>query len=327
MITRRILARAVAAAPLAALAGEGRAQDSNYPSKIIQLVVGFPAGQSSDIGARVLTKQMAEVLNQQIYVDNKPGASGIVGHEYVKNAKPDGYTILFGSTGTLAINPTLFRKLPYDPIKDFAAVAMLYQTPMFLVAAPTLPFNTFREAVAYVKANPGKTTYGSGGSGSTQHIAMQMLNKQMGMDCMHVPYKGTPGMVTDLMAGRVDFTIEPGTSIMPYIQAKSVKVLGTTVAKRLPFLPDIPTVAEQGAPGFEAMTWGALLAPAGTPAPVVAKLNAAANQALGSKEMAEHFGRTYAQPMPGTPAELEAFLKKEIAKWGKAVEESGAQVD
>lgn len=327
MFSRRSFAQALAAAPLLGANRGAFAQGSDYPNHTLQMVVGFPAGQASDIGARLMAKQMSDELKQAVYVDNKPGATGIIAHQFVKNAAPDGYTFLFGSTATLAINVSLFRKLPYDPLKDFAPVGLLWVSPMFLVASPDLPFNTFPEAVAYVKANPGKTTYGSGGSGSTQHIAMELLKKEMGLDMMHVPYKGTPGMLNDLIAGRVNLAFESASAIIPYIQAKSVKVLAVSTATRLPIMPELPTIAEQGLPGFEAATWAAFVAPANTPAPVVAKLNEAANKALASKDMVDNFSKTYAQARPGTPADLQAFLGKEIAKWRKAVEASGAQVD
>jgi len=328
MTRRRAFATALAFAPLMAPAfSRSFAQDRDYPNRTVQLVVGFPAGQASDIGARLMAKQMAEELKQAVYVDNKPGATGIIAHQYVKNAAPDGYTFLFGSTATLAINPSLFRKLPYDPLKDFAPVAMLWVSPMFLVAAPDLPVNSFAEAIAHVKAHPGKMTYGSGGSGSTQHITMELLKKELGLDMMHVPYKGTPGMLNDLLAGRVNFAFESASAIIPYIQANSVKALATSVLSRLPIMPELPTIAEQGLPGFEAVTWAAFVAPAGTPAPIVARLNEAANKALASKEMTENFAKTYAQPQPGAPADVDAFLRREIEKWGKAVAASGAQVD
>jgi tripartite-type tricarboxylate transporter receptor subunit TctC len=327
MTTRRDFVRAFALAPMMATVRGAFAQDRDYPNRTVQLVVGFPAGQASDIGARLLAKAMADDLKQAVYVDNKPGATGIIAHQFVKNAPPDGYTVLFGSTATLAINPSLFRKLPYDPLKDFAPVGLLWVSPMFLVAAPDLPAKTFAEAIAYVKANPGKTTYGSGGSGSTQHIVMELLKKELGLDMMHVPYKGTPGMLNDLIAGRVNFAFESASAIIPYIQAKSVKALATSVLSRLPIMPDLPTLAELGLPGFEAVTWAAFVAPAGTPAPVVARLNEAVNKALASKDMTDNFAKTHAQPRPGTPADLEAFLRTEIAKWGKAVAASGAQVD
>jgi len=327
MINRRTFTRTLAVAPLLASPSAAFAEGGDYPNRVIQLVVGFPAGQASDIGARLMAKQMAEDLRQAVYVDNKPGATGIIAHQFVKNASADGYTFLFGSTATLAINPSLFRKLPYDPLSDFAPVAMLWVSPMFLVAAPTLPVNSFSEMVAYAKARPGKVTYGSGGSGSTQHITMELLKKELGLDIMHVPYKGTPGMLNDLLAGRVDLAFESASAIVPYIEAKSVKALGTSVSARLPIMPDLPTIAEQGLPGFEAMTWAAFVAPAGTPAPVVARLNQAANKALASQDMTEQFARTYSQPRPGTPAELQAFLRKEIDKWARAVAASGAQVD
>lgn len=324
MLTRR---KVLATAPGMVIAGRAGAQDGGYPSRPIQLVVGFPPGQASDVGARLLAKQMAEDLKQPVYVDNKPGATGIVAHQFVKNAAPDGYTILFGSTATLAINPTLFRKLPYDPLKDFTPVAMLYASPLFLVAAPELPVSTLAEAVAWIKARPGKATYGSGGSGSTQHISMELLKRDLGLDLLHVPYKGTPGMLTDLMAGRVDFAFESATSIVALIQARSVKALGVSLLTRVPSLPDVPTLAEQGLPGFQSVTWGAFVAPAGVPDPVVARLNGAANRALAAPELTEHFARTYAQPRPGTPADLAAFLRQEIARWAPAVAASGAQVD
>jgi tripartite-type tricarboxylate transporter receptor subunit TctC len=326
MIKRRAFAKAVALAPLVSPL-TAFAQPLDYPTRTIQLVVGFPAGQASDIGARLIAKEMSEDLKQVIYIDNKPGATGIVAHQFVKNAAPDGYTLLFGSTATLAINPSLFRTLPYDPLKDFAPVAMLYVSPMFLVASPDLPVNTLTEAIAWVKAHPGQGTYGSGGSGSTQHITMELLKREAGLDIMHVPYKGTPAMVNDLIAGRVNFAFESATAIMPYIQAKSVKVLGTSVATRLPSMPDIPTIAEQGFPGFEAMTWGALVAPAGTPAPIVERLNQAANKAMASKAIAAYFAQTYSMPRTGPPSALAAFLRDENVKWGKAVIASGAQVD
>jgi tripartite-type tricarboxylate transporter receptor subunit TctC len=327
MTTRRAFAKALALAPMMAPVSRAFAQAQDYPNRTLQLVVGFPAGQASDIGARLLAKAMADDLKQAVYVDNKPGATGIIAHQFVKNAAPDGYTVLFGSTSTLAINPSLFRKLPYDPLKDFAPVGLLWISPMFLVASPDLPANTFAEAIAYVKANPGKTTYGSGGSGSTQHIAMELLKKELGLDMMHVPYKGTPGMLNDLIAGRVNFAFESASAIIPYIEARSVKALATSVLSRLPIMPDLPTIAELGLPGFEAVTWAAFVAPAGTPTPVVARLNATVNKALASKDMTDNFAKTHAQPRPGTPADLEAFLRTEIAKWAKAVAASGAQVD
>lgn len=326
MIARQTFARALLQAPLA-VPLIGRASAQGYPDHVVQLVVGFPAGQASDVGARLIAKQMSEDLGQPVFVDNKPGATGIVTHQFVKNAQPSGYTILFGSTATMAINPSLFRTLPYDPLKDFSSIAMLWASPMFLVAAPNLPVNSLVDAITYVKSHPGQTTYGSGGSGSTQHIAMELLKKELGLDMLHVPYKGTPGMLNDILAGRVNFAFESASSIMPYIQAKSVKVLGTSVTARLPAMPDVLTIAEQGLPGFEAMTWACLVGPAGMPAQVVERLNQSANKALVTKELSDHLARTFAQPKPGTPAELDAFLRQEIAKWGKAVAASGAQVD
>ena len=298
-----------------------------YPDRPVQMVVGFPAGQASDIGARVLAARMGPELGQSVFVDNRAGAMGIIGHQFAKGAAADGYTVLYGSSGTLAINPALYRKLPYDPLKDFAPVVLLNSSPMLLVAANDTPVRSVPEMLAFARANRGKVNYGSSGNGATQHIAMEMLKKEAGIELLHVPYKGSPAMVTDLIAGRVQFAFDVSTSILPHVQAGRVRLLAVSSAERLPSLPDVPTVAEQGLPGFEALTWAALLVPAGTPQPVVQQLNAAANRALRSREVQEHFAKSESRARGGSPQELAAFLRQEVKKWGEAVAASGAQVD
>lgn len=325
MLRRRSFAMALGAVPFATSPFLARA--AGYPERPISILVGFPPGQASDIGARVVAARMGEELKQTLIVDNKAGAMGIISHQFVKNAPPDGYTVLYGSSGTLAINPGLYRKLSYDPLKDFQPVILLNSSPMFLVCSIDTPVRNFKEMVAYVKANPGKVSYGSSGNGATQHIAMEMLKKEAGIDMLHVPYKGSPPMVTDLIGGRVQFAFDVSTSILPHARSGRVRLLGVSSAERLPAHPDIPTVAEQGLPGFEALTWAALMVPAGTPAPIVRQLNAAANRALKSKEVLEHYAKSESTPRGGSPEEFAAFLSAEVKKWGAAVAASGAQID
>lgn len=321
---RRTFAAALGAATLAP---HFLARAGTYPDRPIQIIVGFPPGQASDIGARVVAIKLGEELKQTVIVDNKAGAMGIIGHQFVKGAAPDGYTVLYGSSGTLAINPGLYRKLQYDPLKDFIPVILLNSSPMFLVASNDTPVHNLKEMIAFVKANPGKVSYGSSGNGATQHIAMEMLKKEAGIDMLHVPYKGSPPMVTDLIGGRVQFAFDVSTSILPHAKAGRVRLLGVSSAQRLPSQPDIPTIAEQGLPGFEALTWAALMVPAGTPAPIVQQLNAAANRALRSKLVLEHYAKSESLPRGGSPEEFATFLKLEVKKWGEAVAASGAQVD
>lgn len=324
MIHRRSFSAALGAAPL--LAARAFAQPT-YPGRPVQMVVGFPPGQASDVGARVVGVKFGDELQQTVYVENKVGAAGIIAHQYVKNAPADGYTLLYGSTGTLAINPGLYRKLPYDPLKDFAPVVLLNSSPMFLVTPVETPVRNLKEMIAYAKASPGKIAYGSSGNGVTQHIAMEMLKKEAGIDMLHVPYKGSPPMVTDLIAGRVQFAFDVSTSILPHAKSGRVRLLGVSSAERLSTLPDVPTIAEQGLPGFEALTWAGLLVPANTRAPVIERLGQAANSALRSKQVLDHYAKSESTPRGGSPQEFGRFLKSEIDKWGKAVTASGAHLD
>jgi tripartite-type tricarboxylate transporter receptor subunit TctC len=298
-----------------------------YPTRSVRMVVGFPPGQSLDIGARIIAMKLTEDLKQTVFVDNKPGASGIISHEFVKNAAPDGYTLLMGSGATLAINPGLYRKLPYNPVKDFTPVILINSSPMYLVTSANMPVNNLQEMIAYVKKRPGQISYGSGGSGLTQHIAMEMLKKEADLDMLHIPYKGSPAMVTDLIAERVQFGFDTATSILPHAAAGRVKLLGISNHERSPRTPNVPTIAEQGLPGFLAITWAGLVAPAGTPSEIVEQLNAAVNRALGSKEVIDRFVSTGSTINGGSAADFGRFLPQEIARWGRAVQASGAQVD
>ena len=249
---------------------------------------------------------------------NRAGAAGIIAHQAAKDSAADGYAILTGSGATLAINPSLYRKLPYDPVKDFEPIVATGGGPLYLFTSSTKPVNDLKDFIAYVKANPGKVTHGSGGNGITSHIAMEMLKKAANVDLLHVPYKGAPAVVTDIIGGQIDFAFDAGPSILPHAKSGRVKLLGVSSARRWPGTPEVPTLAEQGISGFEALTWVALLAPKGTPTAVVERLNAAANKALKSPEVTAQKETVGLAAKGGTPAELQAFIKSEMARWGNA---------
>jgi tripartite-type tricarboxylate transporter receptor subunit TctC len=298
-----------------------------YPSRPIRLVVGFPSGQAIDGVARFMAQKLSDELKQPVVVDNRAGASGIIAHEHVKGAAPDGYTLLITSGATMAINPALFKKLSYDPLKDFAPIILLNTTPMFLAVNAASPVGSFAEMMAYAKARPGKLAYGSGGSGLTQHIAMEMLKKAADIDLLHVPYKGSPAMVTDLIGGQVQFAFDTSTSILPHAANGRVKLLGVTSLTRSPAAPNVPTLAEQGLPGFEALTWAGLVAPAGTPPAIADKVSSAMNRVLANPATAVYLAGIGATPAGGTAGDFDRFIRKELVRWGKAVKDSGAQVD
>ena len=298
-----------------------------YPDKTIRLIVGFPAGQASDTTARTIAAKMGEFLKQSIFVDNRPGAGGGISHEAAKNSTADGYTLLMGSTGTLAINPSLYRKLGYDPLKDFQPIGTVAASPLALVTTNSTPVKNVKEMIAYVKSRPGKASYASPGNGTTANIAMEMLKQLTGMDLLHVPYKGSPPMITDMIGGQPEFAFDATTSIVPIAQSGRVRLLGVTSIKRMSTLPDVPTIAEQGVPGFEALAWTGMMAPKGTPPAIVEKLNAALNKALKDPAVVAEFSRNGSYALGGTPAEFQRFLLSETERWGKAVKASGAQID
>ena len=318
--TRRVLIGAPLLLPAIA-----RAQGA-WPSRPIRMVVGFPPGQSLDITARVVAPRLSAELGQPILVDNRPGATGIISHEHVRDAAPDGYTLLMGSGATLAINPGLYRSLPYQPLRDFAPIASVNTSPMYLATAAATPVNTLAEMLAWVRSQPGKLSYGSGGSGLTQHIAMEMLKKQAGLDMVHVPYRGSPPMVTDLIAGRVAFGFDSSPSILPHAEGGRVKLLGISSTGRAARTPEVPAVAEL-VPGFLALTWAGLVGPARLPTAIVAQVNAAMNRTLAVPEVRAHFEGSASTVTGGTPEEFRAFMAAEITRWGEAIRASGAEID
>jgi tripartite-type tricarboxylate transporter receptor subunit TctC len=298
-----------------------------YPDKPIRLVVPFPPGGAADLMARSLGQQLAKQIGQPLVLDNRGGAGGTIAAETVATAAPDGYTLLFGTMGTQAINPNLYPKLRYNPLKDFAPVSLTHATPRVLVVQPQLPAKNIAELIALAKAKPGEITFGSAGNGSSGHLAGEYFKSLTGVSMTHVPYKGTSGAMVDLLAGRISMSIDAPAAYLEYIRSGQVRALGVTSLKRMAILPDVPTIAESGVPGFDVSNWLGVLAPARTPAPIIDKLNQAIAAAMRDTDMRKQLADAGIESMSSTPAQLAAFTKTEIDKWARVVKASGAHVD
>jgi len=310
------------------LVGAASAQDK-YPSKPIRLVVSFAVGGPTDIVARVMGAKMSELLGQQIVVDNRPGAGGNLGADAVAKAAPDGYTLLMATVSTHAIEPGLYKKMPYDPVKDFEPIAQVGVTPTLLVAHPSVPAKDAKELVALLKANPGKYSYGSSGLGSILHLCGEQFKTMAGnVDMTHVPYRGPGPMLNDLTSGQVPMAFDGTPTALPQVKSGALKALGGGMNARARSLPDLPTLDEQGFKGFECYTWNAIFAPAKTPAPIVQQLAGAINKALEDPAVYKRLEDTGVDPTPGSsPEKLAAFVKAELAKWAPIIKASGAQLD
>jgi tripartite-type tricarboxylate transporter receptor subunit TctC len=270
---------------------------------------------------------MSTDLGQPVVVDNRAGAGGNIGGQAAARATPDGYTIFMGTVGTHAINQALYKKMPFDPIKDFAPLSRVAMVPNLLVANPSQPYKNVKELIAYAKANPGKLNFGSSGSGSSIHLSGELFKQMAGVDMQHVPYRGSAPAVSDLLGGQIAIMFDNMPSAIPHVKGGKLRPLAVTTAKRSPALPDVPTIAESGVPGYEATSWFGLLAPAGTPAPVVAKLNASILKALANPEVKKKLAEQGAEAAGEKPEQFAAFIVAETAKWGKVVKESGATAD
>ncbi|MBB1602714.1 tripartite tricarboxylate transporter substrate binding protein [Variovorax sp. UMC13] len=314
-------AGALSLAPLAAQA------QAAFPSKPITIIVPFSAGGTTDILARVVGLHMGTDLGQPVVVDNRAGAGGNIGGQAAARANPDGYTLFMGTVGTHAINQSLYKKMPFDPIKDFAPLSRVAMVPNLLVVNPGQPYKSVKELIAYGKANPGKINFGSSGNGSSIHLSGELFKQMTGVDMQHVPYRGSAPAVSDLLGGQISVMFDNMPSAIQHVKGGKLRALAVTTAKRSPALPDVPTIAEAGVPGYEATSWFGLLAPAGTPAPIVAKLNAAILKALADPEVKKKLAEQGAESHGEKPEEFAAFIKSETAKWGKVVKESGASLD
>jgi tripartite-type tricarboxylate transporter receptor subunit TctC len=314
---------------LAALAATpARAQTvASYPSKPIKLIVPFPPGGSTDILARTLGQKLNEAWGQPVIIDNRGGAGGSIGADLAAKSPADGYTLMMGHIGTLAVNVSLYSKLPYDPVRDFTPVSMVAVVPNVLVVNPSLPAKSVPELIAYAKANPGKLDYSSGGNGSAAHLALEYFKLQSRTFIVHVPYKGTAPSVVDVIGGQVSMTMTGAPAVMPHVKSGRLRALAVSSAKRLEALPDIPTIAEAGIPGFEATQWYGIVTPAGTPSAVVQKLNTEINKIMQSKEMRDRLNAEGAIASPGTPEQFGAYIKAEIARWATVIKAAGMKVD
>jgi tripartite-type tricarboxylate transporter receptor subunit TctC len=297
----------------------------SYPAKPVRIIVPFPPGAGVDITTRLVIPKLAEAFGQQFIADNRPGAAGNIGAEIAARSPNDGYTLLAGGAPQ-AISQTLYPKLNYSLVKDFEPIAFMASVPFMLVVHPSLPAKTVKDLVALARSKRGELTYASTGSGSTPHLTAEILKSLTGIDIVHVPYKGTPPAVTDLLAGNVTFMFANSLSVLPHVQSGRLRALAVTSARRGARTPGLPTVAETY-PGFESGTWFALFAPAGTPRDVIVKLNAAVVKAVSLPDVREKFLAQGAETMSGTPEQVATYVRSEVAKWAKVVKASGAKVE
>ena len=307
--------------------GASSARGQSYPAKPIRIIVPSPAAGGADLLARIVAQKLTERLGQQVVVDNKPGASGNLGMELAAKAAPDGYTIATGSATNLAINPTLYRKLPYDAIKDFAPISMGALFTHLLVVHPTVPARSIKELIALLKSTKAEPTYASAGPGTPTHLAGVMFASQARIRMVHVPYKGAAPALTDLLGGHVSVMFPPLPVALPYLGSGRFRVLGVTSASRLTSYPDIPTIAESGFPGYEAIAWNGFIAPAGTPKDVVARLSTEIATVIKIPDVKERLSADGSTPMANSPEEFSSFIKTELEKWGRVIKASGAYVD
>ena len=313
-------------ASIAAVAGVP-ALAQTYPAKPVRMIVPFPAGGATDIVARLIAQKLGDAFGQQVIVDNRGGAAGTIGSDLAAKAPPDGYTILIGTSSTHAIAQSLYAKLPYDSIRDFAPVAGIATATIVLSAHPSVPAKNVKELIALAKAKPDALSFASSGSGGVSHLVGEMFKAQAGVQMLHVPYKGDAPALADLVGGQVSLEFGTALSFLPYIQSGRLKALAVTSLKRSQIMPEVPTVAESGPKGFEALQWFGVFAPAGTRAEVIARLHDETVKILRTADMRERLTKLASEVMANTPEEFAAFQRAEIAKWAKVVKASGARID
>jgi tripartite-type tricarboxylate transporter receptor subunit TctC len=320
---------ALLAAGLAALIGIAPlpAQAQSYPFKPIRFVVPFPPGGTTDIISRLIAQKLTESLGQPVIVENKAGAGGVVGADSVAKAVPDGYTILMGTSGPIAISPSLLKNIPYDPIKDFAPITTVVVVPNMLVVNPSVPANSVQELIALAKARPGRLSFASTGNGATPHLAGELFKLATNTDILHVPYKGSSPAVNDLIGGQTSMMFEQIPAVLPHVKSGRLRALGVGGARRSPALPDTPTISEAGVPGFDVSSFFGVLAPRATPAPIVSKLNAEIVRILSAPEVREKLTAQGAEPETSTPEQFAARIKAELEKWAEVIRKSGVKAD
>jgi tripartite-type tricarboxylate transporter receptor subunit TctC len=299
----------------------------NYPTKPITIIVPFPAGGTTDILARIVGQGLSKELGQPVVIDNRGGAGGNIGGALAAKAPADGYTLFMGTVGTHAINASLYKKMPFDHVKDFQPLSRVAMVPNLLVAHPSQPFKTVKELIAYAKANPGKLNFASSGNGTSIHLSGELFKTMAGVDMVHVPYKGSAPAMTDLIGGQVGIMFDNMPSAIQHVRTGKLKPIAVTTAKRSPELPDVPTIAEAGVPGYEATSWFGLFTTAGTPAPVVGKIHGALMKVLADPEVKKQIAGQGAEPVAEKPEQFAQFIAAETAKWAKVVKASGASLD
>jgi tripartite-type tricarboxylate transporter receptor subunit TctC len=304
----------------------GGAAAQDWPDHAIRMIVPFPAGGSADTLARLLGQTISQHLAQPIVVDNRPGAGGNIGTEFVAKSPPDGYTFLM-TPSSFASQPSLYSKLTWDPVRDFAPVALIATTPNILVVNTAVPAHSVQELVALAKTQPGRLSYASGGVGATNHLAGELFKRMTGTDIVHIPYRGNPLAVVDVMNGQVTMMFDFMITSLPHVKEGKLRALAVTGAKRSPQVPNLPTVSEAGVPGYEASTWFAVMAPAGTPQPMIAKLNREINAALKQPDIDARLTELGAEPLGGTPDDAAKLLKGEIAKWADVIKAAHIQIE
>ena len=315
----RLVASVLFALQAASAAGQG------YPSKPIRLMVPFPPGGSTDIVARIVAQKLGAQLGQPLVIENRGGAGGTLGTAVVAKAPPDGYMLVVGTTSTHVVAPSVYQKLEYDPVRDFAPISLMAVTPYLLVVNPAVEAKTVKELVTLMKMQPGKLNYASAGVGSTTHLAMEMLKGASNTYALHIPYNGNGPAGTAVIAGQVEILFGSLPAVLPHAKSGRVRALAVGTPKRSPSLPEVPTVAESGYPGFDASLWLAIMAPAGTPAPIVERLNKETIAAVSSKETSDALDKNGAEPLTSTPGELAAMIKDGVSKYAKVVKDAGVK--
>jgi tripartite-type tricarboxylate transporter receptor subunit TctC len=300
---------------------------TQYPAKTIRMIVPSAPGSGPDIMARTIGQKLNEAWGQPVVVEARPGAGGIIGSEAVAKAAPDGYTLIMGNAGSHSVNPGLYRKLPYDPLKDFSPIALVSSAPNILIVHPSLPVKSVKDLIALAKARPGELTFGSGGNGSTAHRSGVLFRTLAGIRIVHVPFKGAPAAVLGVITGEISMAILNLPPALPHVKNGRLKALGVSTSKRSAAVPDLPTIAESGLPGYSATAWYGVLAPAGTPREIIMKINAEIVKGLRTDEMKKRIASDGGEVIGSTPEEFTAVMKTDIAKWAKVVQASGAQVD
>jgi tripartite-type tricarboxylate transporter receptor subunit TctC len=321
----RFLTRFAAAAALMLIAGGAMAQA--WPSKPIRYVVPFAPGGTTDILGRTIADKLAIALGQPVIVENKPGAGGGVGAEFVAKSPADGYTIMGGTISTHAINASLYKNLGYDPVRDFVPITLIARVPNMLVVNPSLPASNVKELIALLKANPGKYSFASSGNGTSQHLSGELFKTMTGVEMQHIPYKGSPPALADVVGGQVAMTFDNITTALPLAKGGKLRALAVTTAERTSVAPDVPTLAEAGLAGYEVGSWQGVFAPAGVPADIVKRLNAEIVKIINLPEVRDKLLALGAEPAPNSSAEFAALVKSEVTKWADVVKKSGARVD